>query len=420
MHRIKPLSLLIVGLLAFSAYGENWPAWRGPQQNGISKESAIAAEWSPTKNILWKLDLPGTAPSTPVIWNQQIFMTAGDGADLLLLSVSTNGKVLWQKTVGSGNRDIRSGESNQAASSPVTDGQHVWAFFGTGLLVCLDSDGQEKWRVDLAKNYGEIATYWGMSTTPVLYENMLLMFLMHDNAQIVFALDKESGKELWLHKRSTDARHENLHSYASPVVYWESGQPLLLAHGADYITAHSINSGEEVWRCGGLQKSGSYNNYLRLVATPTVGDNIIIVPSAKNGPILGLNPSGASGNITGKPDNYHWKWENNTSDVPSPLLHDGIVYMMRENGVLITIDAGTGEQIYKESVYRKRHRASPVYADGKLYFTAYDGTTNVIRAGRKYELLSTNILDQQSSASPAISEGRLYLRTAKSLYAIGE
>ncbi len=194
----------------------------------------------------------------------------------------------------------------------------------------------------------------------------------------------------------------------------------MLTHGADYLVAHDLDDGSEIWRSGGLQNSLMYNPLFRLVATPAVVPGLIIVPSAKNGPVVALNPHGANGNITGAPKHQVWKRDKNTPDVPSPVVHDGLVYLCRENGQLLCLDAKTGEEIYFERAHSKRHRGSPVYADGKLYLMGMDGTVTVVKAGRKFEVLAKNRMDERIAASMAIADGTLYLRTYEALYAIAE
>lgn len=191
----------------------------------------------------------------------------------------------------------------------------------------------------------------------------------------------------------------------------------LLIHGADYITAHRLNDGGEIWRCGGLNPGDRYNPSLRLVASPVAIPGLIVVPSAKNGPVLGLKPDG-KGNITESRQNYHWKMLAGTPDVPSPLIHGGLVYLCRENGDLSVLDAQTGRKLYLEHTHQSRHRASPVYGDGKIYVTSREGTVSVVKAGRQFELLAQNNLAEPIAASPVISNGILYLRTYKALYAI--
>ena len=202
------------------------------------------------------------------------------------------------------------------------------------------------------------------------------------------------------------------------MIYENENVTQMIIHGSDVVTGHSLKDGAEIWRCGGLQDPENYNDFLRFVATPVSDGNILVVPSAKNGPILGLKPDKAKGTITGDKEYYAWRWDNNTTDVPSPLIHDGLVYICRENGVLICIDAATGAEVYKESVYRKRHRSSLVYGDGKIYVSAMDGTISVVAAGRNYKLLAQNKFDEHTAASPAVGDKTLYFRTYRALYAI--
>ncbi|GEM_PF-860391 len=411
-------AVLSVFLFVGTSAADHWPKWRGPDDNGVSDETGLASEWTQTENISWRLALPGPGPATPIVWGDRIFLTSSEGESLVLSCTNTSGELLWKREIGKGNLDVRQGESNGAAPSPSTDGKHVWAYFGTGIVVCFDFSGREIWRTNLTDRYGKFNSYFGIGTTPLLDGNHLYFQLLHTDAQLIVALNKSNGKEVWKHERKTDAQSECLHSYASPSIYRHDDQEFLLTHGADYIVAHNLKDGSEIWRCGGLQNPDKYRHSLRLVSSPVSAPGLIIVPSAKNGPTLALNPKGASGDITGKDEHYVWRWEQNTTDVPSPLIHDGLVYICRENGMLICIDAKSGEQVYKARVYAQRHRGSPVYADGKIYLTSIDGTVSVVKAGRKFEILAANNVEERIAASLAISGGTIYLRTYKALYAI--
>ncbi len=409
--------LFATAICVTSGRGENWPQWRGPSQNGVSEETGLATQWSESKNVAWKLPLPGPAGATPVIWGDQIFLTSVDGPDLVLIAANTSGKQLWKKVVSSGNRDVRGDEGNSASNSPCTDGQHVWAMMADGELACFDFRGQEKWKLDLQQRYGKFKIQFGLTSTPVLDGDRLYLQLIHSGGPTILALDKLTGDEIWKQGRPSDARDECEQSYASPIIYRDSALSLLLTHGADFIVAHRLMDGHEIWRCGGLNPKGSYNNTLRFVASPVAAPGLIVVPSAKNGPVLGLKPDG-KGDISGDASEHLWTRPSNTPDVPSPLVHDGLVYLCRENGNLILLDAQTGEQIYEKRTHADRHRASPVLADGKLYLTARDGTVTVLKAGREFESLATNSFGESMSASPAISGGTIYLRTFNALYAI--
>jgi outer membrane protein assembly factor BamB len=413
---------LAAGLLLWACCGllraENWPQWRGPRNDGVSSETGLPATWSRSENVCWRLPLPGPAGATPVVWNDRIFLTSSDHEDLVLICANTQGERLWKRKVSSGDRHVRGDEGNSASPSPVTDGKHVWTFMANGALACYDVDSQEAWHFNLQDRYGPFDIAFGLTSTPVLDGDRLYFQLIHSGGALVLALDKSTGKEIWKQRRPSDATAECLHSYASPMLYRSGKDEFLLTHGADYIVAHRLSDGEEIFRCGGMNPKGTYNQTLRFVASPVAVPGLIVVPSAKNGPVLALNPR-AKGDITESDQGHLWTRPDNTPDVPSPLVHDGLVYLCRENGVLICLDAKTGKEIYQKRMHSHRHRASPVYADGKVYCTARDGVVTVVKAGRKFEVLASNDLDEGISASPAISGGRIYLRTFDALYAIG-
>jgi outer membrane protein assembly factor BamB len=249
--------------------------------------------------------------------------------------------------------------------------------------------------------------------------------LIHGDGKIetrearVVCLDALTASELWQVERPSDGRAECEHSYASPTLYRDQEREFLLTHGADYIVAHDLKDGHELWRCGDLNPKGKYEPTLRFVASPVAVPGFIVVPSAKNYGVVCLKPDG-EGNVTDQPRAIHWRWTNNTPDVPSPLVVGDLVYLCRENGNLICADAKTGREIYTQPTTRDRHRASPVYADGNIYLTARNGTVTVVRSGPAFEVVAKNALNEPTSASPVFANGCLYLRTFDALYAIGK
>lgn len=412
------LGWLLVGRVCRA---ENWPQWRGPHDNGVSDETGLPSEWSESKNLVWKLPLPGMGASTPAVWGERIFLTSQDGDRVVLLCIGTDGTQRWEQPLSKGKRTYRRDEANLASASPSTDGRHVYAFTGAGDLACFDFDGKEVWRQNLQDRYGQFQIQWGMHATPLLHGDRLYLSLLHSGGWWVVALDKATGKEVWKIKRDSDAQNECEQSYASPCVWSNGKDEYLVVHGCDYATGHRLGDGREIWRVGDLNpKDDHYNPSLRFVATPTPTPDLIVVPSAKNGPVVGLKPD-ARGLVTAGSPFEQWRWPHNTPDVPSPLVHDGLVYLCagRDNSVLFCLDAKTGKEHYQHPLHRARYRASPVYADGKVFCTARDGTVSVVKAGPRFELLAENRLPDQMAASPAISGGRLYLRGFKALYAIG-
>ncbi len=510
-----------LGLATHRAAAENWPQWRGPKNDGVSAEKNVPTEWGRDKNIAWRLALPGPAGSTPAVWGDRIFLTSADKADLLLLCVGTDGTELWRRKLATGNRDVGLGtaEGNLASPSPSTDGKHVWIFFGTGDLVCLDVDGNEKWKINLQQCYGQFDIQFGIHSTPVLHDGRLYLQIIHGpmrgdaEPSYVAAFDAATGKEIWKRDRKTGATFECKHSYASPVLYDDGKAQFLVTHGGDYVMAHRLSDGVELWRHGGMnppadsggaadagaagggaagQGGGSagglverfdtnkdgkvtrseipegptrrvfdrlaeqhkldpektytiaelrkaigaaeqppatkksaagktgqagYNATLRFVASPVAAPGMIVVPSAKRGNVLVLRPD-LTGDATHNKDAKLWTLPRGTPDVPSPLVHDGFVYLVGEDGVLTCLDAKSGEQRYRERVHGARHRASPIYADGHVFMPGFDGRVSVVKAGPKFEIVAQNELGETLTASPVVSNGTLYLRTFESLWAV--
>lgn len=404
----------------------DWPQWRGPHFNGVSDAKNVPVEWSKDQNVAWRLQLPGRAGATPAIWGDRIFLTSTSGDDLLLMCVGTDGKEQWKKVVGRGNETARGDEGDTTSPSPATDGKHVWAFMGNGDLACYTVDGQEVWRTNLQERFGKFDIQFGMSTTPVLHDGRLFFQIIHGSMRAevneepayVVALDAATGDTVWQTPRQTGAVQENRHSYASAILYDFDGVTQLITHGSDYTIAYDLN-GKELWRLGNYnpRNAPGFNPYYRFVASPGIGPGIVVCPTAKGGPVFAVRPD-ARGNVTLDAEPVLWSLDRGTPDVPTPLVHDGLVYLCGETGILQCVDAKTGESYYTERTNNKRHRASPVYADGHVYLTNRDGKVTVVKAGKTFEVVAENDTNEQQSATPVILDGTIYLRTFDALWAI--
>jgi outer membrane protein assembly factor BamB len=415
------------------SYADNWPQWRGLKSDGVSVEKNIPTSWSKSENVAWRTPMPGQAGATPVVWDDRLYVTSAEGSDLVLLCLSTSdGKVLWKKTVATGNQNARAGEGNSASPSPCTDGQFVWVFFGTGDLACFTREGGEVWRLNANDRFGKIDIQFGMTSTPVLYGEHLYMQLIHGRMTMnddsrtgkVIKLDKKTGKTVWEIDRTTDASFECKHSYASPFLFENGSKSYLVCHGADCVTGHELETGKELWRFSALNGPTEINPKkndptFRFVASPLVSpaSDAIIVPTAKEGPVLALRASALAGESSGSKDALRWSFAR-TPDVSIPLIVDGLVYMLAKDGKLQCVELASGKELYYERTYTGQHRSSPTYADGHLYFGSNDGHFTVVKAGPKFQLVNIIDMGEAVTASAVVSNGKLFIRSYEAVYAI--
>jgi outer membrane protein assembly factor BamB len=410
------LVLFLVTCLATPLHADNWPAWRGPSANGISRETNLPARWSKAENITWKLDLPEWSGSTAIIWGEHIFLNVAQGTDLHLWAVDrTKGQPIWKRHLSAGNHQER--KQNMSSPSPVTDGRHVWVMTGTGILKAFDFGGKEIWTRDIQKDYGRFGLNWGYASSPLLHEDALFVQVLHgmktDDPSYLLRIDKASGKTLWRVERPTKAIRESPDSYTTPALLRYGSTTEIVVTGGDVVTGHDPSTGKELWRADGLNPTN--NPAYRIVASPFVFGEMIYAPTRER-PLLALR-AGGRGDITSSHRVFAF---DSGPDVPTPVTDGQYLYVVRDNGVMFCIDAKTGKPIYgPERLRPGTYSGSPVLADNKIYVTNEDGVTMVVRAGPKFEILAQNDFGEYTLSSPAISEGQLFIRTDKALYAIG-
>ncbi len=416
--RKRTLGVVAVVLLSFAAaYAENWPQWRGPALNGVSNEKNLPVKWTPEENVAWKVALPGSSGSTPIIWRDRIFLNVAEGDNLALWCVDkTKGEVLWKKPLGAGNVKMR--KHNMSSPSPVTDGRNVYVMTGTGVLAGYDFSGKEVWTRDIQKDYGQFGLNWGYASSPLLHEDSLYVQVLHgmktDEPSYVMRIDKKSGKTLWKVDRPTSAIRESPDSYTTPALLRYGKTTEIVITGGDCVTGHDPATGKELWRANGLNPEN--NPFYRIVASPIIFNEIIYVPTRVK-PLLALK-AGGRGDVTSS----HVLWSTvNGPDVPTPVTDGKYFYVVNDRGIMWCLDAKTGAEVYaQQRIKPGTYSGSPVLADGKIYVTSEDGLTTVIAAGPKFEVLAENPLNDYTLSSPAISDGKIFIRTAQHLYAIGK
>lgn len=424
MRRLVPVTC-VLSILASASLLANWPHWRGPTMDGVSRETALPVTWSATENVDWKLELPAYSGSTPIIWGELVFLnvaTAETTGDLELWAVDrTKHAVRWKAPIATGNNRQR--KQNMSSPSPVTNGRHVWVMTGVGALKAFDFAGKEVWARDIQADYGRFGLNWGYASSPLLHGDALYVQVLHgmktDDPSYILKIDAMSGKTLWRVERPTQARNESPDSYTTPALLQYDGRTEIVITGGDAVTGHDPGTGAELWRAAVLnpQNNGAY----RIVASPTIMGGLIVAPS-RNNPLVAIRPGG-KGDVSAS----HVVWQfARGPDVPTPVSDGTHVYVVTDNGVVYCLDLKTGQTIYgPERLPNGTYSASPILADGKIYVTTEEqGLTSVFRAGPKFELLATNSFGEYCSpfclSTVAISEGQLFIRSSSALWVIGK
>jgi len=427
----------VVSFVAVASAG-NWPQWRGPDGSGISTEKNLPAEWSPTKNIKWKTPIEGRSHSSPIVWNNRIFVTtAVEGAEVpgakaakhlldnkefvhpdalganhkhtfkVVALNRDNGKVLWDVVAWEGTPyDDRHRKSSYAASTPATDGKLVYAYFGSEGLYAYDFNGKLAWKVDV----GKLASLGlATATSPILFENLVIIQADEDNGEksFIVAYDKTTGKEVWKMPRKVQI------SWSTPILARAPKRTELITSGTESIIAYDPATGKELWTHKGLESNA--------IPSPVTNNEMVYVAAGFPTKITMAIPLGQSGDLTGKPSVPTWQYAKGTAYVPSPILYGDYLYLTTDRGILTCIDAKTGKVMYEGGriPIPATFTASPVAFDGKILLTSEDGDTFMVKAGPKHEIIGTNSVGEPVYASPAIADGRIYIRGEQNLYCIG-
>jgi outer membrane protein assembly factor BamB len=412
-----PIVLLVAVVATPVLFAENWPAWRGPDANGVSRERGLPLKWSTEENITWKVPMPAWSGSTPIVWGERIFLNMADGDALQLWALDrTKGDVLWKKAMGGGNIKLR--KQNMSSPSPVTDGKSVFALTGTGVLKGFEFSGNELWARDLQKEYGAFGLNWGYASSPLLYGDSLYVQVLHgmktDDPSYVMRVSKTDGKTIWKVERPTDAIQESPDAYTTPALLRVGKAAEIVISGGDYVTGHDPATGKELWRVGGMnpQKQPFY----RTVTSPVVyGD--VVYAAARERPVVAIR-GGGRGDVTKSHVLFSF---NNGPDVPTPIADGKYFYVFNDRGIVWCLDAKTGQEIWgSQRLKPATYSSSPVLAEDRIYITNEEGLTSVIKAGPTFEVLAENALNDYCLSSPAISDGQIFMRTTTHLWAIGQ
>ena len=409
----KTCCAILFGIFAAPLLAENWPAWRGADGSGVSREKNLPLTWSAAKNVRWKVPLPEGCNSTPIVWGHRVFITQGlnGGKRRAVIAFHRDtGKKLWQRELPCAVKETTHRQNPPCSASPITDGQAVYAHLGSSGVVAFDLAGKQLWHRDL----GPVLHRWGNGGSPVLYKNLLIIFHGPGTPSKLMALDKRTGKTVWT-SQETPINSPIFGSWSTPVILKGKRDELVFPlpgakiKGNGWFKGYDPATGKALWQCDGL----GTEIYAMPVVAP--GGGFVVGISGHNGPTMAVRPGG-KGNVTAT----HLLWrtqQKNPQRVGSGIIAAGRLYLANANGTLDCLNAMTGELHWKERLGGNLW-GSMLLAEGRLYLSSFDGNTFVVRAGEKFELLAENKLAEPLYAAPAASQGALFLRTYKHLYCI--
>ena len=433
-------------LTASTAFGGHWPHWRGDGGNGLSQDATPPIEWSDTTNVKWKVPIPGRGSGSPIVWEDRVFVVTavdksndrraqapsslgqsvfaqprrrrrgqpGGGAQpgvlqfRLLCFDRDTGDLHWERTAIEAQPHQGTHNTNGFASaSPCTDGEHVYAHFGSRGLYCYTLEGELKWkRDDLGKM--ETRNSFGEGSSPTLVGDTIIVPWDHQGQSYLFALNKLTGKTIW-----RTARDEPT-CWATPLVVDHNGQQQVITNGQNYARAYDLQSGKEIWRCGGQTE--------RPVASPVAANGIVYIGSGHKGSFLGAFRLDGHGDIA-RTGNVVWTINRDTPDIGSLLLSEDRLYFHKgKTGILSCVNASTGEPFFAASRIPGLNNiyASPVAAGGHVYLTDRSGTTVVIKDAQQLKIVATNSVGETVDATPAPVDNQLFIRGEQHLFCIAK
>jgi outer membrane protein assembly factor BamB len=426
---LKTILVFLAILLPSILSAENWPHWRGPNQDGTATNVNPPLNWSAHENVKWKVEVPGEGSATPIVWGNRVFVLSAVETDRIAKILpqphpedrtvpprnlyeftvfcfdANTGKQLWKKIACTKQPPSGRHKTNTfAAGSPTTDGRRLYVSFGSLGLYCYDLDGNKLWERD----FGTMRTRrgWGEASTPLVHQDSLILPWDQEDQSQVFVLDAATGKTKWEKERDEPT------GWSTPVTADYGGKTQLILNGTNRIRSYDLKSGEIIWQAGGMT--------VNAIPTPLIHNDVAYVMSGYTGSLAIAIPLSAQGDITdGK--SLLWKHTRSTPYVPSPVIVGYQIYFTASNAsVLTSLDLQTGKPIFGPerigelgNVY-----ASPVATKDRIYLTGRDGTTVVIKPGKELKILAINQLEEPVDASPALVDERIYIRSAKSLFCL--
>ncbi|MBN1818853.1 MAG: PQQ-like beta-propeller repeat protein [Sedimentisphaerales bacterium] len=399
---MKKLVLLIAVMLAQNLPAEDWTQFRGPGGQGHSAEKGLPLNWDETRNITWKTPIPGKGWSSPVVLGNRIWLTtaADNGKSLRAIgidretgAITVNAEIFGLESPGTIH------EKNSCASpTPVLEEDRIYLHFGSFGTACINQSGEPIWKTRMAYDNGQ----HGPGSTPVLYEDLLIISCDGMDVQFITALDKMTGEVRWKKRR------EGFQAYATPLIVRHRDVDQVISPSALRTVAYEAATGEEIWQ---VRYGDGFSN----VPSPVFGHGMAYICTGFQVPSLLAVRIDGHGDIT--ESKIEWTLKRGVPLTPSPLLVGENLYMVSDNGIAACVDALHGTEYWRARI-GGNYSASPIYADGRIYFLSEEGQSDVIAAGREYKVLATNSIDGRTLASMAVSQGSIFIRSETHLYRI--
>lgn len=446
MFAIRLLSLLSICFTGSFVSADNWGHWRGPTGNGVAPTGNPPTKWTETANVKWKVAIPGRGSGSPVIWDDRVFVVTavpvpgsetpvaeqidafqrpgrqggrrrgGAGRNkpttqlqfTVLCFHRNDGKLLWKQIATKATPHESTHQTNgYASASPCTDGQHVYASFGSQGLYCYTMDGDLTWK---RNDFGQLSSRneFGEGSSPTIAGDKIIVPWDHEGASFLIALNKATGQTLWKTPRDEPS------CWATPLIVQHGDGQQIIMNGQNYARGYDLESGKELWRCGGQTE--------RPVASPVADHDLVFVGSGHRGSFLAAFRLGGSGDIEGT-NNVAWSIERDTPDIASPLLSGKRLYFHKaKSGAISCLNAETGIKHFSEGRVPgiSTTYASPIAAGGHVYMTGRSGTTVVIQDAENFEIVSSNSVGETVDATPAAVGDELFIRGEQHLFCISE
>ncbi|MBA3232029.1 MAG: PQQ-like beta-propeller repeat protein [Acidobacteria bacterium] len=385
-----------------------WPNWRGPSYQGYVHGTGYPDTWSESQNVLWKVPVPGTGNSSPIVWGERIYMATSydEGRRKAIVAFNRkDGKKVWETFAPDAPPETPHAKNGHASGTPATDGRRIYAYLGNHGLLALDMDGKQVWH----QTVGPFNAFHGTAGSPLLYKDRVIFYQDQraPGGSFVGAFDAATGKPLWRTERKETV------GWGTPIAIRAGDRDEIIVSSMRRVYAYDPDTGRELWTAGG--------NLVEVIPTPVVADGMVFASSGRAGPTLAIRPGG-SGDVTDT--HVVWSAAKGSPFIPSTLVHDGILYMVNDmQSIATAYDSKSGEVLWQGRLgeaARESFSVSPVLVDGKVFFTNDQGETFVLKTGREFNLLHVNKLNARTLASPALVDGTWYWRTDRELIAIGQ